>query len=319
MNPIISVIIPVYNAALYITRCITSLCQQTVEDVEFIIVNDCTPDNSIDLAKTVINSFPNRKKQFKIIDHLNNKGVAQARQTGLDNANGEYIIHCDPDDWVENTWLEELYNEIKRTSADLVSCDFMVDYANKSEYKSQLPKDDSVNTLKIGLANEIWGGCINKLIKSNLIKNKISFIPGLNYQEDLLFIYKTLQHCITVSHVCLPLYHYDKTNEASITNDLRLDLIKNKFIVKNEIINAELNNDIREIIKNDICKNYEIIELWISPNVSNKNFRDLFKIFRSTLWKRSDLNLIWKLLIFSMDVGLGYVIRHLYLKYKRKY
>lgn len=317
MIPKISVIIPVYNAALYITRCITSLCQQTLEEVEFLIVNDCTPDNSIELAKTIINSFPNRKKLFKIIDHQSNKGVAQARQTGLNNSTGEYIIHCDPDDWVEKTWLEELYNEIERTKADIVSCDFLVEYADSIEYKPQKTRDNSIDALKIGLVNDIWGACWNKLIKSSIIKNNVYFVPDLNYQEDLLFVYKALQHCKTVRHISLPLYHYNKTNETSITNNLRLEIIKNKFIIKNEIINAELDSDIRETIKNDICKNYEIIELWISANVSNREFRRLFNPFRSTLWKRYDLNFCWKLLIGSMDVGLGCIIRHLYLKYKR--
>ena len=119
-SPKISVIVPVYGVEKYIERCARSLFEQTLEDIEYIFVDDCTPDNSISILCKVLSDYPNRKKQVKILHHEKNKGLAQARQTGLKIASGEYIAHCDSDDWVDKDLYEIAHNKAKSESLDVV-------------------------------------------------------------------------------------------------------------------------------------------------------------------------------------------------------
>lgn len=107
--PKVSVIIPVYGVEKYIERCARSLFEQTLEDMEFIFVDDSTRDNSIDILLEVINEYPQRKNQIKILTHEVNKGLPAARQTGIKAAKGDYIAHCDSDDWVTPNAYQEMY------------------------------------------------------------------------------------------------------------------------------------------------------------------------------------------------------------------
>lgn len=96
-TPLVSVIVPVYNVAPYIERCAKSLFEQTLKDIEIIFVDDCSSDNSIELVKNLASNYPDRLAQIKYVRHERNRGLAQARKTGLDIATGEYVAHCDSD------------------------------------------------------------------------------------------------------------------------------------------------------------------------------------------------------------------------------
>ena len=122
----VSVIIPVYNVERYIERCVRSLFEQTLIDMEYIFVDDCSPDNSINILESVLEEYPNRKSQVKIIRHLENKGLPIARKTGIDNSTGDYIIQCDSDDWVDKDMYKAMYNMAVNTHSDVVVCGYYV-------------------------------------------------------------------------------------------------------------------------------------------------------------------------------------------------
>ena len=122
--PKVSIIIPVYKAEQYIDRCVRALFGQNLRDLEYIFVDDCSPDRSIDVMEQVLREYPDRQQQVKIIRHRRNMGVGQSRQDGIDEATGEYIIHCDPDDWVEPEMYYLMYDAACRTNADIVVCDY---------------------------------------------------------------------------------------------------------------------------------------------------------------------------------------------------
>ena len=103
MTPAVSVIVPVYNAEPYIRRCLDSISAQTFKDFEVILIDDGSPDH----CGAICDEYARQDSRFRVI-HKENEGVAVARQCGIDNAQGTYSIHCDPDDWVEPNWLEEL-------------------------------------------------------------------------------------------------------------------------------------------------------------------------------------------------------------------
>ena len=109
--PKVSVIVPIYEVEKYIERCVRSLFEQTLDDIEYIFVDDCTKDNSITVLERVIKDYPNRKSQITILHHETNKGLPQARKTGLLSARGDYIAHCDSDDWVDHKLFALMYEK----------------------------------------------------------------------------------------------------------------------------------------------------------------------------------------------------------------
>ena len=101
IQPKVSVIVPIYKAERTIERCAESLLEQTLKELEFIFINDCTPDKSMILLRKTIEKYPKRKKQVRIIDLKKNQGIANVRRNGIEHAKGDYILFVDSDDWVE--------------------------------------------------------------------------------------------------------------------------------------------------------------------------------------------------------------------------
>ena len=125
--PKVSVIVPVYNAGLFIERCVRSLFEQTLEDIEYIFVDDCSPDNSMDILLNVIEEYPHRKPNVTIMRHEVNTGQSGARKTGMHVAKGEYIIHCDADDWVDVDMYERMYRLAVEKDVEAVCCDIVLE------------------------------------------------------------------------------------------------------------------------------------------------------------------------------------------------
>lgn len=215
MRPAISIIIPVYNAAKYIHRCIGSLLVQTFTDFELILINDGSVDNS----GTICDEYADKDSRIKVI-HKTNGGVASARQSGIDNATGTYTIHVDPDDWVECNMLEELYNKAIEEDADMVICDFYVSGKKDNTYRSQkISSSNSAKVLEDLLQLKLHGSLCNKLIKGSCYKDfNIRFIENLNYCEDYIICVKLLMNNIKVAYLDKAFYYYDLiVNDNSIT------------------------------------------------------------------------------------------------------
>ena len=144
MQPKISVIVPVYKAEEYLHRCVDSILAQSFTGFELILINDGSPDNS----GAICDEYAQKDNRVKVI-HKENGGVASARQCGIDNATGEYTIHADPDDWVEPTMLEELYNKAVEENADMVVCDFYVNTHKSCVYRTQQVSKETSNLLQV--------------------------------------------------------------------------------------------------------------------------------------------------------------------------
>ena len=144
ITPKISIISPVYNAERYIVKCLDSILVQTFQDWELILVDDGSSDKS----GVICDEYAARDSRVIVI-HKDNGGVGAARQTGLDAVTGEYVIHADPDDWVEPTMLQELYAKAVAEAADVVIFDYYVDTKKKTSLVKQQPASlDAKNILK---------------------------------------------------------------------------------------------------------------------------------------------------------------------------
>lgn len=209
-QPKVSIIIPVYNAEAYIERCVKTLFGQTLNDLEYIFIDDCSPDRSIAVMEEVLSRYPERQAQVKIIRHAENKGVSQSRQDGLDAATGEYLIHCDPDDWVELDMYESLYNEAVKNNADMVICDFYENTQYAQHVKQNIPSNHVTDILKLLLSHKLHGACWNKLVKRECFSRySIVFPREIIRWEDLYVVCNLLLHNLKIKYIPSAYYHYD--------------------------------------------------------------------------------------------------------------
>lgn len=216
----VSVIIPVFGVEKFIRKCAETLMEQTLQEVEYIFVNDATLDGSINVLKDVIGRYPHRLPHVKIIEHERNKGLPAARNTGLSNAIGEYVLHCDSDDYLEKNALERLYNAAIEYCADIIWGDFVEILQGRERYMSQESFDASNDAIKAMLKGDMYYNVWNKLVRRSLyVENGISFPEGHTMGEDLTMI--MLYACSTkIIHVPFSVYNYLRINPTATTKGL---------------------------------------------------------------------------------------------------
>lgn len=212
-TPKVSVIVPAYNAEKYLSRCLDSIGAQTLKDIEVIVVNDGSRDATGEIADTYARQDP----RFRA-SHQKNKGVACARQNGLDHATGEFVIQFDADDWVEPDMLEKMYKCSKQTGADVVICDITLISKDGEQYQSQHPTSlDSDTVFGQMMQPELHAALWNKLIRrSCILEYNIRFVPDMK-MEDQYFCLALFSHPVRVAYLNKALYHYDMTQNAQST------------------------------------------------------------------------------------------------------
>lgn len=210
--PKVSVIVPIYGVEKYIERCARSLFEQTLDDMEFIFVDDCTKDNSISILKEVIKCYPNRKEQIKIIHHKQNKGASRGRETGIKIATGAYIAYCDSDDWAESEMYESLYKFAIKGNYDFVRCSFYVtDGITKSKKNITVPQEPltKISIISELLTDKKWDSIWNTLSKRELYKHNIHFTDHAML-EDFFLVVQLLTHATKIGVIENALYYYFK-------------------------------------------------------------------------------------------------------------
>lgn len=236
----VSVIVPIFKVEAFIERCAVNLLEQTLTDVELIFVDDCSPDSSFDILQSVLLRYPQKKGNVKIIRHERNLGLPSARNSGLSVATGEYIFHCDSDDWLEKSGLELLYNDAVSNDADIVWCDWFLSFSGNERYMSQKLISDTINRLEV--IKSILGGTLkynvwNKLVRRKIYtENKIVFPDGFGMGEDMTMI-KLFVFANKISYLSHALYHYVQLNQEAFTKkttELHLEQIKHNV---NDTIN----------------------------------------------------------------------------------
>lgn len=219
MNTKVSVIIPVYNVEEFIQKCAKSLFEQTLQEVEYIFIDDATPDRSIELLERTLVEYPHRKEFVKVIHHSTNKGLPAARNTGLNVATGEYIFHCDSDDYVDPDMLETLYAKTQNGNVDIVWCDWFLTFGQNERYMKQPHYATPIEAVKAMLGGAMKFNVWNKLIKRDLYqKNGIEFPAGYGMGEDMTMILP-FAFAKKVEYVPKAFYHYVKTNSRAFTQN----------------------------------------------------------------------------------------------------
>lgn len=214
---LISIIIPVYNASAVIQKCLESINRQTYRKLEILFVDDCCTDDSMDK----LNNFLRRNitdLQIKCVHHGRNRGVAAARNTGLDNASGEYIYFLDADDFMEDNAIELMYRESERWQADIIGCEWYLSFLKNERHMVQAGAN-SGNELFVKMARGVirWNLWLFLVRRSLYEQNSIRFMEGMNMGEDMMVMMKLALCAGKTMIMHMPLYHYVQTKSDSLT------------------------------------------------------------------------------------------------------
>ena len=242
----ISVILPIYQVENYIEECLNSILTQTYEDIEIICINDCSMDNSI----TIVKEYMKKDKRVRLVNHSENRGLGGARNTGIDSANGEYILFVDSDDYIHKTMVEKLYHALKEYNADASVCGMMLFTDRDQKAETTFHYDElaihklyNISSDKELLTN-LWPSAVNKLFSLAKIREyNIRFKERILY-EDHTFFYEYFLKSDNFAYIKEPLYFYRKARPLSITSGVTGR--------ENEIF--KIIGYISDIFNNNFCK-----------------------------------------------------------------
>lgn len=221
--PKVSVLVPVYGVEKYIERCARSLFEQTLDDIEFIFVDDCTPDRSIEILESIIEEyrlrFAEKKYEVRIVRMPTNSGLAAVRRHGIQLAKGDYITFCDSDDIMPEDAVESLYNLAVESDADIVSGDMewlYDDGTTKRSYISLPYGSDRESVYRALLSKEYSHTLCSKLFKNSLLQEHeyITLMHATNGEDGMLF-YQVLQYAKKVVHKNTLVYRYYQNSQSS--------------------------------------------------------------------------------------------------------
>lgn len=238
-----SVVVAVYNVEKWINRCLNSLCSQSLQEFEVILVDD----GSCDSSSKICDEFVKDDVRFIAI-HKDNYGVASARQCGIDNAIGEYIIHIDPDDWVEANMLERLYSKAIKDDSDMVICDFMKDYVDGSrKYIVTKPSDLNHEVVLKEFFKHFDVFCWNKLVRRSIIKKfDIQFQLGMSFGEDEIFNARLLQNNIRIAYLPMGFVHYCLGQHDSLSSNIKKEDYYKKQKIKIQYLRHYIKEEYHE-------------------------------------------------------------------------
>lgn len=220
-NPLVSILVPVFNVEPYIERCARSLFEQTYHNLEYIFCDDCSIDASIGILEAVIKDYPQRAAQIKIIRHESNRGSAVARNTLIANCKGVFLFWVDSDDWVETNAIELMVKKQSENDADIVTCRCYGHYGDTmKEYFDGGCNLDKDTLLEMILRGKRGSSVCRRLIRRSLHMNHdIKCLEGVNGRDDFQLIVPLIYFSRKVDSIDAFLYHYDRTPHHSITYD----------------------------------------------------------------------------------------------------
>lgn len=223
-NSLISIIVPIYNVEEYIFKCVKSLLVQTYKNIEIILVNDGTKDNSMKKIQALI------KDKRCVVLNKENGGLSDARNFGLAYSRGEYIVFVDADDYVDENFIEVLYTNLIKTNSDISVCNSYYTYNQKdipsSPIKAELQIFNTISSIRELYKFDSYGsGVWNKLFKRELLWNNL--FPVGKISEDYFVMYKVFYKSNKVVYDSRPLYHYIQRNGSiTKTGKLKKDIIE---------------------------------------------------------------------------------------------
>ena len=303
--PKVSIIIPIYNPGEYFVKCLDSAINQTLTDIEIICIDDGSTDDSINLLE----KYSKNDKRFKIF-HQENLGAGAARNKGIENAQGEYIIFLDSDDWIENDMCERLYDHAKHLDADLVLFDVIWYHKNnKKEFFKYFSEDEfnqDYNSFVFDrkfihekVVDPSLGVIWSKFYKTSFLKdNNIKFSTYKIY-NDVVFHFKTILSANKIAYCPHVFYHYIKVGQPSLQTSYRWGKYESTwFNVMMEVRQFLLENNLMDEFKMTFI-NYSFVSFERKLRGTDEKYKEEFFEKIKYFYESFDLSLDeFKSLIF---------------------
>lgn len=309
-NPLVSILIPIYNVEKYLGKCLDSVFSQTYKNVEFVFVDDCSTDNSYNVLISSIkqNNIPVYK--YTIVSHKQNEGIAVSRADCIANAKGEYVQFVDSDDWIEPDMTETLVEATKSSQIDLVGCYFIKDFLSgkqtrHSENYSQSCAENMVLCINYDISTVLW----KMLIRRSLF-SYFKITPHVDIVEDYIISVKLYFYANSFAVVDKYMYHYVQYNEGrvsfqtlrSITNHIKGVKEVEEFLKTKELITPNISNL------------FNLRKFNIKSNFLTKNMFDI-QAYRTTFpeadkaWRQIDYSRNEKIKFWLAEKKLYFILR----------
>lgn len=293
--PKVSVIIPIYKVEKYIERCARSLFEQTLDDIEFIFIDDCSPDRSIDLLRLIALEYKQHNEEkrhiIRIEKMLSNSGLAAVRQYGIQLATGDYIAHCDSDDWVDIDMYFQMYNNAITNNSDVVICDYVLtNGTSELETVEACHSDTPIKEIENCLLQRDPWSLWNKLFIKKVYSN-IEYPKGA-MGEDMATTIQLLWNCRSLSYISKPFYKYYFNPDSITKKTTRENCIKRfEQLSKNtEVVLNFLEGNNAKIFDEELVVYKNFIRSVLYPLVYDQKYYILWNTMFADLNKQALLS-----------------------------
>lgn len=216
----VSILVPFYRVENYVGRCVESLFTQTYQNVEYVFVNDCTPDRSMEVINEHIAKYGIAEK-CKMIVHEQNQGISTSRNDCLDNMTGDYFLFIDSDDYIDHDMVEQLVKAAVRENADISGCGYVEEFSDHSVVHPQRYTNDHEEMMRAITLLTIKGVMWKLLVRSSIVtehREEVRFIPDRNMVDDYLFCCQIFYYAQRFAGVDRPMYHWIQYNPNNYTH-----------------------------------------------------------------------------------------------------
>ena len=213
----VTILMPIYKVEQYLKKTLDSVFTQTYPYLDYVFVNDCSPDNSLQVLKDAIDKYKIEANRYTIVNHVQNEGIAVSRTDCIANAKGDYVYFVDSDDWIEKDTVEQMVYATKQGTIDIVGCDYMKDFLSGQttchhDNYAETCRDNLFKCLNYDIATVLW----KLLIRRELFDN-FKITPHVDIVEDYIMSVKLYYYAKSFVAIPKAFYHYVQYNQARVS------------------------------------------------------------------------------------------------------
>lgn len=291
----VSILVPFYKVENYVGHCVESLFTQTYKNIEYVFVNDCTPDGSMDVINSYIEKY-GVANQCKMIVHEQNQGISASRNDCLDNMTGDYFLFIDSDDYIDKDMVELLVEAAVKENADISGCGYIEEYADHRVERPQRYTNDHDEMMRAITLLTIKGVMWKLLVRSTIVtehRNEVRFIPDRNMVDDYLFCCQIFYYAQRFAGVDRCMYHWIQYNPNNYTHTT-IFAVESQAAAIRKVEEFYKEKGIYETVKMELLKRKFISKL---PLLLDKECFDV-KRWRNLF---SESNNVWKEMKFPRN------------------
>ena len=289
----VSILVPFFKVENYVGRCVESLFLQTYKNIEYVFVNDCTPDRSMDVINDMIEKY-GVASQFKMIVHEQNQGISASRNDCLDNMTGDYFLFIDSDDYIDYNMVELLVEAAKNENADISGCGYVEEYSDHSVEHPQKYTNDHDEMMRAITLLTIKGVMWKLLVRSTIVtehRDEVRFIPDRNMVDDYLFCCQIFYYAKRFACVDCCMYHWIQYNPNNYTHTT-VFAVESQAAAIRKAEEFYRRKGVLEVVKDSLLQRKFVLKL---PLLLDKNCRDVLR------WRRlfPEAHDVWREMSFS--------------------